>query len=120
MIHGFLDQMCCCLQKQNLDDDIRSTLHPFQPFIQDSIDKYSSLALCFSTTLCNEDNEYFSSVNALKFVIFSPTTQKKITLLLLYRKQSTNISQYLEKLKDILNQNSIDIFLSDFNIKITS
>ena len=111
MTHGFLDQMCCCLQKQNLDDDIRSTLHAFQLFRQDSIDKYSSLALCFRNTLCNEDNEYFSSVNALKFVIFSPTTQKRITLLLLYRKQSTNIKQYLENLKDTLTKSLLIFFL---------
>ena len=104
------------LKPTDLDDDIRSTLHPFQLFRQDSIDKYSSLALCFRNTLCNEDSEYFSSVNALKFVIFSPTTQKGKTLLLLYRKQSTNINQYLENLKDILDQNSIDIILGDFNI----
>ena len=104
------------LKPTDLDDDIRSTLHPFQLFRQDSINKYSSLALCFRNTLCNEDNEYFSSVDALKFVIFIPTTQKRITLFLLYRKQSTNLNQYLENLKDILNQNSIDIILGDFNI----
>lgn len=104
------------LKPTDLDDDIRSTLHPFQLFRQDSIDKYSSLALCFRNTVCNEDNEYFSSVNALKFVTFSLTTQKRKTLLLLYRKQSTNINHYLENLKDILDQHSIDIILGDFNI----
>ena len=104
------------LKPTDLDDDIRTTLHPFQLFRQDSIDKYSSLALCFRNTVCNEESEYFSSVNALKFVIFSTTTQKRKTLLLLYRKQSTNINQYLENLKDILDQNSIDIILGDFNI----
>ena len=80
------------------------------------MDKYSSLALCFRNTVCNEESEYFSSVNALKFVTFSTTTQKRKTILLLYRKQSTNINQYLENLKDILDQNSIDIILGDFNI----
>ena len=80
------------------------------------MDKYSSLALCFRNTVCNEESEYFSSVNALKFVTFSTTTQKRKTILLLYRKQSANINQYLENLKDILDQNSIDIILGDFNI----
>lgn len=55
-------------------------------------------------------------MNAVKFVIFSTTTQKRKTLLLLYRKQSTNINQYCQNLKDILDQNSIDIILGDFNI----
>lgn len=80
------------------------------------MDKYLSLALCLRNSVCNEDSEYFASVNALKFSIFSTTTQKRKTLLLLYRKQNTNINQYLATLKDILDQNSIDIILGDFNI----
>lgn len=39
------------LKPTDLDDDIRGTLHPFQLFRQDSIDKYSSLALCCRDSL---------------------------------------------------------------------
>ena len=104
------------LKPTNLDNDIRSKRHPFELNRQDNIDKYSSLALCFRNTVCVEDSEYFSSVKALKFVVFSTSTQKRKTLLLLYRKQSTNIHQYIVNLKDILDQNSVDIVLGDFNI----
>jgi len=51
-------------------------------------------------------------VNALKFVIFSTTTQKRKHYFYSNAKQK----QYLENLKDILDQNSIDIILGDFNI----
>ena len=103
------------LKPTDLDGDIRNKLHPFQLYRQDSIDKYSSLALCCNT-VCIEHNQYLSSLNALKLVLFSTSTRKRKTLLLLYRKQSTNIRQYVENLKGILHQNYIDIVLGDFNI----
>ena len=99
------------LKTTDLDNDIRSKLHPFELYRQDSTDKYSSLAICFRNTVCIENFKYFSSVNALKFNVFSTSTQKRKTLLLLYRKQSTNIHQYVENLKHVLERNSVDIIL---------
>ena len=104
------------LKPSDLDDDIRSTLHPFELQRQDSIDKYSSLAVCFRNTVCIVEHEYISSLNAVKFVIFSTNTLKRKTLLLLYQKHSTNIRQYVENLKHILDHNSVDMILGDFNI----
>ena len=58
------------LKPTAVDDDIRSTLHPFQLYRQDIIDKSSSLAMCFRNTVCRVEHEYFSSLNAVKFAIF--------------------------------------------------
>ena len=104
------------LKPTDLDDDIRSTLHPFELYRQDSTDKYSSLAVCLRNTVCIVEHEYFSSLNAVKFVICSTNTLKRKTLLLLYRKHSTNSHQYVEKLKHILDHSSVDMILRDFNI----
>ena len=62
------------LKPTDLDDDIRSILHPFELYRQDSIDKYSSLAVCFRNTVCIVEHEYFSSLNAAGFFCGSRVT----------------------------------------------
>ena len=99
------------LKPTDLDDDIRSTLHPFQLFRQDSMDKYSSSALCFRNTVCIEESEYFSSVNALKFVIVSTTTQKRKTILLLYHSKAQTLTNILKTLKTSLTKTLSILFL---------
>ena len=43
----------------------------FELYRQDSSDKYVSLAVCFRNTVSIVDHEYFSYLNALKFVILA-------------------------------------------------
>ena len=63
-----------------------------------------------------EDYEYIPSLNALKFVLVDTKLQKSCSLLLLYRKNNSNVKQYLETLKYVLNSCRIDVVFGDFNI----
>ena len=76
-------------------------------------DKYSSITLC---TLQMKHYEYFSSLNAVKFVLLDLKLQQSRCFLLLYRKNNSNVSQYLEGLEYVLNNYIINIVLGDFNI----
>ena len=53
------------------------------------------------------------SINALKFAIFNSLTNRSISFLLLYGKDTTNIHEYINKL---LSVSPIDIIMDDFNI----
>ena len=102
-----------------IDSDIEITenLKPFTVYRQDhDTDKYSSIALCIRSTLQMKHYEYFSSLNALKFVLLDPKLQQSRCFLLLYRKNNSDVSQYLEGLEYVLNNYRIDIVLGDFNI----
>ena len=74
------------------------------------------MALCTRNTVEIREYEYFASLNALKFYLVDCRSQDMRTFLLLYRKQSSNILQYVDCLKYMLNSYSIDIILGDFNI----
>ena len=74
------------------------------------------MALCTKNTVEIRQCEYFPSINALKFDMVNSQSQELKTFLLLYRKQSSNILQYVDCLKYMLNSYSIDIILGDFNI----
>ena len=52
----------------------------------------------------------------LLIIIINNTTLLSYTILVLYRKNSSNISQYVQDLRNILNSNAIDMILGDFNI----
>ena len=95
---------------------ITESLQPFQIFRQDhNTDKYLSMAICIKNTFAVKDHEYVSSLNALKFVL-TDNIQQSCSFLLLYRKNNSNISMYLEVLEYILNSSKIDIVFGDFNI----
>lgn len=99
------------------DSEIKNDLHPFTLYRQDHpTDRYCSLALCTKNTIQACDQEYFPLVNAVKLTIINNTTQRSCTVLVLYRKNSSNISQYVQDLSNILNSNAIDMILGDFNI----
>ena len=104
------------LKPNDLDSDIRVNLSPFVLYRQDNIDRYSSLAVCSRSTVEISGYEYFPSANALKFCISSSKSHKRRTVLLLYRKQSSNTRQYVDQIKHILTQNFINMILGDFNI----
>lgn len=85
---------------------------------QDHIsDKYSSLALCTKTNIQITQQEYFPSVNAVKFVATINTSiQRQLSFLLLYRQNSSNVSQFINSIEYLLSSDAIDIILGDFNI----
>lgn len=78
------------------DVDIRNHLYPFTLYRQDHpSDRFSSLALCTKHTVEIREHEYFPCLNATKFILLNKLTRLHCTILLLYRKNSSNISQYI-------------------------
>ena len=99
------------------DAEITANLKPFKIYRQDhDSDKYSSMAICIRDTLQMVDYEYFPSLNAIKFVLVDTKLQESRSFLLLYRKNNSNISQYIEALRYLLNIYRIDMALGDFNM----
>ena len=99
------------------DNEIRRNLQPFALFRQDhQSDKFMSLAVFTKDYIQITEHEYFSSINALKFVIANSINHQNPSFLLLYRKKSTSIPLFISNLEHILNSNNIDVVLGDFNI----
>ena len=99
------------------DNEIRENLQPFALFRPDhQRDKFMSLAVCTKDYVQITEHKYFSSINALKFVITNLINHQNPSFLLLYRKQSTSIPLFISNLEHILNLNNIDVVLGDFNI----
>ena len=99
------------------DSEIKNDLHPFTLYRQDHCtDRFCSLALCIKNTVQAHDQQYFPQVNAIKFTIVNSTTLLSCTILVLYRKNTTNITHYVQDLGNILNSYAIDMILGDFNI----
>ena len=71
---------------------------------------------CVKHTLEVENYEYIPTLNALKFDLVDTKLQESRSLLLLYRKNNSNVSQYMEALEYVINSSKIDIILGDFNI----
>ena len=117
----FNSDMLCFTETQLLPSSnvngIRNNLFPFTLFRQDhASDKYLSLAICSKPNLETKEHHYFPEINALKFVVINNIVPVPITILLLYRKHSSNISQYINSITYILKSNQIDVILGDFNI----
>jgi hypothetical protein len=105
------------LLPHSTDVEIRNHLHPFTLYRQDhASDIFSSLAVCTNNNAEAKEHEYFPAINAIKFVLVNNTTQLTYTVLLLYRKNSSNILQYVDGIRNILNDHDIDMILGDFNI----
>ena len=99
------------------DCDCVNNLSPFKLHRQDhNTDKYSSMALCTRNTIEIRQCEYFPSINAIKFDLVNSQLQELQTFLLLYRKQASNILQYVDCLRYVFNSYKIDMILGDFNI----
>ena len=99
------------------DIEITKNLQPFKIYRQDhDSDKYSSMAICIKDTLQMMDYEYFSSLNAIKFIVLDTKLQESRSFLLLYRKNISNMPQYIEALGYLLNVHRIDMVLGDFKI----
>lgn len=105
------------LLPQDTDHNIRNDLNPFTLYRQDHIsDKYSSLALCTKNNIEITEQEYFPSVNALKFVATNTSIQQQLSFLLLYKQHSSNVLQFINSMEYLLRSNPIDLVLGDFNI----
>ena len=101
------------------DTDIKDHLYPFTLFRQDHpSDRFSSLAVCSKNIVQATHYQYFQEINGLKFVLVNNERKQSCTVLLLYRKNNTNIQQYVEHLRNILSctDTPIDIIFGDFNI----
>ena len=85
--------------------EITEILKPFSIYRQDHhTDKYSSMAICVRNTL------------EMKFNLVHTELQELHCFLLLYRKNNSNVSQYLEALQYVLHRSRIDMVFGDFNI----
>ena len=117
----FHSDVIALTETQVLRNDLRNVqiaecLQPFQIYHQDhSTETYLSMAICIKSTFAVKDYEYVSCLNALKFVL-TDNIQQTCSSLLLYRKNNSNISMYLEVLEYILKSCKIDIVFGDFNI----
>ena len=105
------------LRTSDLDNDIQDHLNPFILNRQDSHDRYSSLAFCTKTTVNINEKEYFSVINGLMFTtVFTSRGNCEIRIFLLYRKQASNVQDFVNNLNHIVNCYTIDVILGDFNI----
>lgn len=106
----------------NSDDiQIRHNLQPFTLLRQDHLsDRFSSLAICTKSNIEIRQYEYFRTINAIKFIVINHITDITLCVMLLYRKHSLNITQYINSIKQTLNDNDINIIVGDFNINYLS
>ena len=105
------------LRTSVLDNDIQDHLYPFILNRQDSHDRYSNLAFCTKTTVNINEKEYFPVINGLMFTtVFTSRGNCEMRFLLLYRKQASNVQDFVNDLNHIVNLYTIDVILGDFNI----
>ena len=106
------------LTPSDSDNDIQDHLYPFILNRQDnSDDRYSSLAFCNQTTVSINEKEYLPVINALIFTaVFSTQENCEIRFLFLYRKQASNVHDFVNNINHITNWYTIDVILGDFNI----
>ena len=104
------------LQATDGDTQIGTNLLTFDVIKQDSTDRYLSLAVCLRNTIHMIDVVYFSTVNALSFVLCSSKSENRKSVLLLYREHGSSVQNFLQNLQRIITTIPIDIILGDFNI----
>ena len=102
------------------DEQIRDNL-PYTLHREDNVsDKFCSLALCTKSNIEIRQYEYFPSLNAVKFVAVDTNTKFQQTIVLLYRKQRSNMLDFVEGIRYLLLSDNVDILLGDFNINYFS
>ena len=105
------------LLPQEFNNGFLSDLIPFRVQRQDhSTDKYSSIAVCTRPSVTITNTEYTPSINAFKFNLLLVDSSEERTFLLLYRKQASNSTRYINGLASIVSTYSIDVIFGDFNI----
>ena len=99
------------------DVEIKENLEPFRICRQDHwTDKYSSMAICVKHDLELENYEYIPILNVIKFDLVDTRLRESRPLLLLYRKNNSNVPQYMEALQYVISSSRIDIIIGDFDI----
>ena len=97
------------LSPEDSDTDIRENLNPFILYRHDHhSDKFSGMAICRKQEIWLLNHEYFPALNGVKFTF------------LLYRKNNTNVQQFVDGLNYLLTTEQIDIVLGDLNINYFS
>ena len=97
--------------------EIKENLEPFRIYRQDHCtDKYSSMAICVKHNLELENYEYIPILNAIKFDLVDTRLRESRSLLLLYRKNNSNVPQYMEALQYVISNSRIDMIIGDFNV----
>ena len=101
--------------------DIIENLVPFTLYRHDhNSDKFPSLALCMQNNNSNHIlcQEYFPTLNAVKFVMTcdSDVTRENLSFLLVYRKNRSNILEFVSGIEYLLRAEVIDIVMGDFNV----
>ena len=105
------------------DSDIRNNLTPFALYRYDhNSDKFSSLAICVKHNIHILHQEHFPALNAVKLTVScdSNILEQNVALLLVYRKNGSQFSQFTNDLNYILRTHAIDIVLGDININYFS
>lgn len=74
------------------------------------------MAVCTRPSVTITNTEYISSINAFKFNLRLVDSSQGRTFLLLYRKQASNSTQFINGLASIVSTYSIDVIFGDFNI----
>ena len=106
------------------DSDIIDNLSPFSLYRYDhNSDKYSSLAICIKKKFHVTNQEYYPTLNAVRFMFTFNNHRSydvNISLLLIYRKNNSNILDLINGIDYLVRSNPIDIILGDFNINYFS
>ena len=105
------------------DSDIIDNLSPFSLYRYDhNSDKYSSLAICIKKKFHVTNQEYYPTLNAVRFMFTfnNHRSHVNISLLLIYRKNNSNILDLINGIDYLVRSNPIDIILGDFNINYFS
>ena len=106
------------------DFDIVQNLTPFTLYRNDhNSDKFCSLATCVKNDFHVLNQEYFPTLNAVKFLVTCDTNnvrQQTLSFLLLYRKNGTSILDFVSGIDYLLRAHSIDVILGDLNVNFFS
>ncbi|KAL9977715.1 hypothetical protein ACROYT_G015152 [Oculina patagonica] len=103
------------LTPSDLAHDIQDYLYPFMLNRQDSQDKYLSLAFCNKPTVIITHKQYLPAINGLILtLIFTTRNNYQITLLLLYRKQTHNLHDFINNLTHITTSFMIDLIYLNY------
>ena len=89
---------------------------------QDDIDRFLSLAMCYNRSFKVIEQHYFQALIALHFyaVFCQQDSCVKIKLLLLYWKHNANVNNFIQNLRNILNEVSVDMVHGGFNVNYFS
>ena len=98
------------------DMDIANNLIPFTLYRYDHNSyKLSSLAICIKNNIHILHQVFFPSLNAVKFVITCDKNKQSLSCLLIYRKNGSNILQFVNAINYLLRCHTTDIILGDLN-----